>query len=301
VRHTLTPLFCVMILIMPVASFAGGCADVNNSGNLNLLDVAYIINHLYRGGPEFNCGASSTDSCGNVNGDSKINLMDVAYIINFLYRGGPAPNCGEVTDIDGNEYQIVTIGTQVWMAENLKVTHYRNGDTIPNVIDNSAWYSLNTGAYCEYENNIGNATTYGRLYNWYAANDTRNIAPAGWHVPSDDEWKQMEMFLGMSQAQADSISFRGNNEGGKLKETGTAHWRNTNVGATNESGFTALPGGYRSSGGDFHMLNDYALFWTKTIYSTYFAWSRGLYYSYATVIRGNSNNQYGFSVRCVKD
>jgi uncharacterized protein (TIGR02145 family) len=291
----------IILSMMASASFAGGCADVNNSGNLNLLDAAYTINYLYRGGPAPNCGVSSTGDCGNINGDSKLNLMDVAYAINYLYRGGPAPDCGEVYDIDGNKYQIVTIGTQVWMAENLKVTHYRNGEAIPNVTDSSAWYLLLTGAYCEYVNDTNNSATYGRLYNWYAANDSRNIAPAGWHVPSDAEWKQMEMYLGMSQAQADSISFRGNNEGGKLKETGTAHWRNTNVGATNESGFTALPGGYRSSGGDFHMLHDYALFWMTTKYSTYFAWSRGLYYSNSTINRGNSNNQYGFSIRCIKD
>ena len=164
----LMALLSIVILFAPTTSFAGDCADVNNSGTLNLLDVAYIINVLYRGGPALNCGTSSTGDCGNVNGDSKLNLMDVAHIINFLYRGGPTPNCGEATDIDGNVYQIVTIGTQVWMAENLKVTHYRNGDPIPNVTESATWEGLTTGAYCNYNNDVNNVATYGRLYNWYA-------------------------------------------------------------------------------------------------------------------------------------
>jgi uncharacterized protein (TIGR02145 family) len=106
-----------------------------------------------------------------------------------------------VTDYDGNVYQIVLIGGQCWMMENLKVTHYRNGDPIPHVPNIGEWYGLSSGAYCDYNNDPGNVETYGRLYNWYAVDDSRNIAPEGWHVPTDDEWKQLEMYLGMSQAE----------------------------------------------------------------------------------------------------
>ena len=141
-----------------------------------------------------------------------------------------------VTDIDGNVYQTVTIGTQVWMAENLKVIHYRNGDAIPNVTDSTEWSNLTTGAYCNYDNDANNATTYGRLYNWYAVNDSRNIAPTGWRVPTEDEWTILSVYLGGRTVA-----------GGKLKETGTTHWISPNTGATNETGFTALPGGIRVS------------------------------------------------------
>jgi uncharacterized protein (TIGR02145 family) len=124
-----------------------------------------------------------------------------------------------VIDIDGNTYQAIKIGDQWWMAENLKVTHYRNGDPIPNVTDSTEWSNLATEAYCVYENDESIAETYGYLYNWYVVNDSRNIAPEGWHVPTDEEWKELEMFLGMSQSEANGTGWRGTDEGGKLKET----------------------------------------------------------------------------------
>ena len=210
---------------------------------------------------------------------------------------------GTVTDIDGNVYQTVTIGTQVWMAENLKVTHYRNGDAIPNETDGGTWAGLTTGAYCEYNNDVNNLAVYGRLYNWYAVADSRNIAPMGWHVPSDAEWKQLEMFLGMSQAEADAIGGRGGavNVGGKLKETGTTHWLSPNTGATNESGFSGLPGGYRSYDGTYDGIGNDAYFWSSTEGSSNYAWGRSLHYFYSGVARGSNYKQYGFSLRCVRD
>jgi|GEM_PF-1535238 len=209
---------------------------------------------------------------------------------------------GTVTDIDGNIYQTVTIGTQVWMMENLKVTHYRNGDAIPNVTDNTTWAGLSTGAYCEYNNDANSVATYGRLYNWYSANDSRNIAPAGWHVPTDAEWKELEMYLGMSQAQADASGLRGTDEGGKLKEAGTTHWNPPNTDATNESGFFALPGGYRASGGNFLSMGYYAAFWSSTENGSNYAWNRYVIYNYSQVLRFDySSKPYGFSVRCVRD
>ena len=122
-----------------------------------------------------------------------------------------------VTDIDGNVYQTVIIGDQEWTAENLKVTKYRDGTSITNVTDSSSWRALTTEAYCIYNNNASNeGETYGALYNWYAVVDSRNIAPEGWHVPTDSEWKELEMYLGMSQSEADQIHWHGTNEGSKL-------------------------------------------------------------------------------------
>ena len=209
---------------------------------------------------------------------------------------------GTVTDIDGYVYQTIKIGNQWWMAENLKAIHYRNGDAIPHVTDNGDWEGLTTGAYCEYDNVVNDVATYGRLYNWYAVADSRTIAPAGWHVPSDDEWKQLEMYLGMSQAKADSTGWRGTDEGGKLKETGTTHWSGLNTDATNESGFTALPGGYRSSDGShFGAMGTSAYFWLSTEVDYHHAWDRCLGRYYLEIGRYHDTKRFGFSVRCVRD
>ena len=206
-----------------------------------------------------------------------------------------------LTDIDGNVYQTIAIGTQVWMAENLKVTHYRNGDAIPNVTDSATWTGLTTGAYCEYNNDADNVATYGRLYNWYAVNDSRNIAPAGWHIPTDAEWKQLEMYLGMSQAEADATGWRGTDEGGKLKEVGTTHWISPNIGATNASGFSGLPGGYRHYLGYYNYMGYAGLFWSSTQFDSSRPWYRTLYSDYSEIYRTFNYNEYGFSVRCIKD
>jgi len=221
--------------------------------------------------------------------------------LSVAYAYGGDKITGTVTDIDGNVYQTVTIGTQVWMMENLKVTHYRNGDPIPNVTDGVTWSGLTSAAYCEYDNDPGNVATYGRLYNWYAVGDSRDIAPSGWHVPTDAEWKQLEMYLGMSQSEADAIGWRGTDEGGKLKEAGTTHWISPNTGATNESGFTALPSGYRDSDGHFSSRGGYADFWLSTEVGNLYAWSRRLYYTRSQVDRNYTNKHRGYEIRCVRD
>jgi len=195
-----------------------------------------------------------------------------------------------VTDIDGNVYNTVTIGTQVWMAENLKTSRYRNGDAIPNVTVNTAWGGLTTGAYCNYNNDAANAAIYGKLYNWYAATDARNIAPTGWHVPSDAEWTTLTTFLG-----GESVA------GGKLKETGTSHWSSPNTGATNETGFTAFPGGYRFSSGTFSNVGNNGNWWSSAEYSSSYAWHWRMFYDTSSVYRDYCSKQFGFSVRCVRD
>ncbi|MCP4706197.1 MAG: hypothetical protein GY865_16500 [candidate division Zixibacteria bacterium] len=206
-----------------------------------------------------------------------------------------------ITDIDGNVYEIITIGTQIWMADNLKVTRYRNGDTIPNVPEGEVWSGLSSGGYCNYYDDEEMIAVYGRLYNGYSVNDSRNIAPEGWHVPTDEEWKQMEIYLGMSQAEADATGWRGTDEGGKLKETGTAHWGSPNAGATNESRFTALPGGYRFINGVFMNFGFRSGFWSSAENKGSNEWHRILDHNYSQIYHYYYDQRYGFSVRCVKD
>ena len=151
-----------------------------------------------------------------------------------------------------------------------------------------------------YNNDEGYVSAYGRLYNWYAIVDNRNLAPEGWSIPGDSDWKQLEMYLGMSQAEADAVGWRGTDEGGKLKEAGTVHWNPPNTGATNVSGFTALPGGYRVNNGNFLNIGFYAYFWSSTENSSYTVWGRLLSSGTSATYRYADSKSAGFSVRCVK-
>jgi len=206
-----------------------------------------------------------------------------------------------LTDIDGNVYNIVTIGTQVWMAGNLKTTKYNDGTAIPNITDNAAWYTLTTGAYTDIYNDPSYSTTYGRLYNWYvvdnnaatkmASNGGKNVCPTSWHVSSDAEWTTLTTFLG-GEAVA----------GGKLKETGTTHWLTPNTGATNETGFTALPGGYRYDDGTYYGIGGRVIiWWSSTENSASSAWYWYVGYNFANVNWFYYDKRYGFSVRCLRD
>jgi len=213
---------------------------------------------------------------------------------------GPA-DPSTVTDIDGNVYQTITIGSQVWMKENLKVTHYRNGDPIPNVLELSAWTALSSGAYCNYDNDTTVAAVYGRLYNWYAINDSRNIAPEGWHAATEEDWQQLEVSIGISPATVDSMGNHGTDEAGALKEADTTHWRSPNTGATNESGFTALPAGGRDVGTDFLALHECSFFWSCEEYDDDDALLRTMWYDESYLSRDPCQKEDGFSVRCVRD
>jgi uncharacterized protein (TIGR02145 family) len=204
------------------------------------------------------------------------------------------------TNID-NSIQTVTIGNQKWMLKNLDVEVYRNGDTIPQVTDPVAWVKLTTGAWCYYDNNPANGVIYGKLYNWYAVNDSRGLAPAGYHVPTDVEWKTLEMYLGMDQIEADKIMWRGTDQGSKLKETGTSHWESPNSDAVNSTGFTGLPGGYRSDSGLFGIINTNGVWWSSTEKDDQTAWDRYLGNTNANIDRGSYSKKDGYSVRCLKD
>jgi uncharacterized protein (TIGR02145 family) len=186
------------------------------------------------------------------------------------------------TDGDNNNYPVVAIGTQVWMAENLKTTNYNDGTPIPLVTLNTEWGSLITGAYCWYNNLATYKDTYGALYKGYTVS-TGLLCPTGWHAPTDAEWTTLTTYLG-----GESVS------GGKLKEKGTTHWTLPNTGATNETGFTALPAGTRDIGGVFTRLTSNGFWWGSTEY-------RDVEYNLTNVIRATSNKNNGFSVRCIKN
>ena len=202
----------------------------------------------------------------------------------------------DCTDGDGNNYPVIQIGTgkcspQIWMAENLKTTKFKDGTTpIPNVTENAAWGVLSAPAYCCYNNETAYKTIYGALYNWYTVS-TGNLCPTGWHVPTDAEWTTLTTyFLG-----GESVA------GGKLKETGTFHWTSPNTGATNETGFTALPGGYRSPDGGFCCTGIYGKWWSASEPDASNAWVRYLGNSSSDISRSLFNKNYGLSVRCLKN
>jgi len=198
-------------------------------------------------------------------------------------------------------YKTVKIGNQLWMAENLRATHYQNGDPIPNISNLAQWDTLMSGAMCNYNNISNNSIIYGYLYNWYAVIDNRNIAPEGWHIPSRGEWKELEMFLGMSQIESDNGIYRGTNEGGKLKESGTVHWNRPNISATNTSGFSALPGGFRNYSGFFDGIGRYAYFWTSSEVGSGNVKAQYLINSGSGIGSVSINKRNGYSVRCIKD
>jgi len=191
---------------------------------------------------------------------------------------------GLPTDGDGNEYDTVAIGSQVWLKENLKTTKYRNGDPIYLVTDNTKWITWPTGAYCWYDNKPENKDVYGALYNWKAAS-TNSLCPDGWHVPTANEWRQLITYLGVNH-----------DGGGKLKETGTLHWKIQSQSTTNETGFTALPGGCRYLDGTLKEIKKFSNWWMSD-------YDNFVYISYSSeyISEGSWNGNPGFSVRCIKD
>jgi uncharacterized protein (TIGR02145 family) len=196
-----------------------------------------------------------------------------------------------IKDYDGNIYKTLVIGNQTWMGENLKTSKYNDGTDIPLVTDDHAWSNLTSPGYCWHSNNEAVIKgVYGALYNWYVVN-TGKLCPTGWHVPGDIEWSTLTIFLG-----GESVA------GGKLKESGTMHWNNPNTGATNNTGFTAIPGGLRYKEGGFDFLGDYGFWWSSTGHDQTTAGQRNMYYNVSTVFRERYYlKTNGFSVRCIKD
>ncbi|MBG0858442.1 MAG: fibrobacter succinogenes major paralogous domain-containing protein [Bacteroidales bacterium] len=196
-----------------------------------------------------------------------------------------------VKDIDGNVYRTVRIGTQIWMRDNLKTTKYNDGTEIPNVRVDSMWSSLISGAYCNYNNTEDNARIYGRLYNWYvgAFTNPKNVCPEGWHVPTHEEWITLTFYLG-----------DGHRAGGKMKEKGTIHWNRPNTGATDKSGFSALPSGCRYYYGTFEELGEQGLWWSSSEFNLKLALFEGLSAADSSITDNSGFKSNGFSIRCIK-
>jgi uncharacterized protein (TIGR02145 family) len=220
-------------------------------------------------------------------------------------HGGGAPTepgsgsnieTGSVSDIGGHSYRTVKIGDQWWMAENLSTTRFNNGDFVPHATDDAEWTALTTPAYSWYNNDsVAYGSVYGALYNWYVtdagSNGSRNICPTGWHVPTAAEWSTLTSSLGGLDIA-----------GGKMKERGTSHWAAPNTGATNSSGFSGLPGGFRGhTQGAFDNLGLFGHWWSSTEGDAALAWGEGLFTSEAQANHSTSMKKNGFSLRCVKD
>ncbi len=254
----------------------GAGTFVSNMSNLNGSTIYYVR-------------AYATNNAGTGYGN-EINFKTAPNAINF----SEWITYGNLTDQEGNIYKTVKIGEQTWMAENLRTTHYQDGSQIPNVTNIDSWNLLTNGAYCFYDNDSLYKNVYGALYNWYTVTDQRKICPANWHIPSDDEWTILENFLGGSTIA-----------GIKIKEVGLRHWISPNIGASNLSGFTAIPGGSRSFSinDDFLGLKYICMFWSGTGHHTFneSAWYRSLMTFESDFGRNYYLKRVGFSIRCVMD
>lgn len=211
-----------------------------------------------------------------------------------------------VLDIDGNEYGIVSIGNQCWMKENLRTKRYRNGDTIPTGLTVSQWYNTTAGAWAYYANNAQFDNPYGKLYNWHAVADSRGVCPTGWRVPTKGDWDALVKAI---DPDADTLKRSIDQSaiaGGAMKEvgnvqSGTGLWGTPNTGATNSSGFSGLPGGYRSNFAASASMANVGYWWSSTPANNTQAWYRLLYKGYGNVGGDSLSKQFGFSVRCIKE
>jgi len=239
------------------------------------------------------CTVGYTQCLGDMNRDGIKDVLDILILVDDILDGNGV--CDEITevcvDIDGNFYSTVQIGNQLWMSENLKTTRYNNGDEIPTGLTDGEWQNATSGALAVYDDNELNADIYGRLYNWYAVVDNRGVCPENFHVPTDEEYTQLTIYLGGSDVA-----------GGKMKEAGLEHWNSPNAGATNESGFSGLPGGFRNISGSYVYMGSDGYFRSSSEYSSSQAWFHSLHYGNSVVYRDfNMNKNSGNSVRCVGD
>ena len=233
------------------------------------------------------CNSTAVEDCAGVCGGTMVDANSDGICDDYQ---------GTVSDVDGNTYKTIKIGEQWWMAEDLKVTNYRDGNEIPNITNNDDWGSLTTGAYGDYDNNPTNSETYGRLYNWYTVDDDRGVCPVGWHVPSDAEYTVLTDYLGGLGGEEIAIA------GEKMKEAGFEHWNSPNYGATNESGFTALPGGCRTPWDGYYVeMGSDGYCWSSSENNSLTAWHVELSYGYSPTFLNTAAKRYGFSIRCLKD
>jgi uncharacterized protein (TIGR02145 family) len=256
--------------------------DGMNTGTYRVVHIAF--------GPDFDTA--------NANPQNPQGCVAASNIV-FVTVEPASVQCPEnLMDIGGNVYPVVQIGNQCWTAKNLNTDFYDNGEMVPLITDNSAWQALGsgqTGAWSYYNNDPLSEVFYGKLYNFYAVTDPRGLCPAGWHVPTDDDYTLLTDFLG---GLLDA--------GGKMKTTGTTGlggglWVTPNAGATNESGFSAVPGGYRSSAGQFYSIGTFGSLWTSTATDALVGWYRGLASYNGSVFRSTCDKRDGCTVRCVMD
>ncbi|MBT5539430.1 MAG: hypothetical protein HOK29_10840 [Candidatus Marinimicrobia bacterium] len=256
--------------------------DWNEDGILNVIDVIETVNCILN--------SSWDGSQCDWNEDGTLNVIDVVESVDCILNSCWGPGDGIVTDIDGNVYETITIGDQLWMAENLKVTHFNNGDEIPSGFAHSQWEYLNTSAFAVYNDYSGNAEIYGNLYNGHVIDDDRSVCPEGFHLPSDEEWTVLTDFLGGSAGS----QLAGNadlwNSGDLINDI-----------AFGTSGFLALPGGYRYTLGYFNLMSDDCYFWSSTTFDSSAAWYRRINRNNSEATRTTGNIQHGFSVRCTGD
>jgi uncharacterized protein (TIGR02145 family) len=267
--------------------------NITNDGGFPVLARGVVWSLM----PQPTIALSTKTNDGNGSGVFTSNLTGLANGTVYFARAYATTQLGTAygADVSFTTEQVttspdvVTIGTQVWQSKNLDVVTYRNGDIIPQVTDRSAWGQLTTGAWCWYANNSANGTTYGRLYNWYAVNDPRGLAPAGYHIPTEAEWTTLTNFLGGASVA-----------GGKMKST--TNWQNPNIGATNSSGFMGLPGGYRATPNeDFNQLGVVGKFWSSTGFDPSIASSLNLGNNSGEIYWILDSKGLGASVRCIKD
>lgn len=206
---------------------------------------------------------------------------------------------GKIKDVDGNIYKTIQIGSQTWMAENLKTTKYQNGAPVAYIKDAKKWNKDTSGGWCYYNNDPSLNISYGKLYNWFVVENEKNICPTGWHIPSDEDWNTLIGYLDYDFLP-DAIESQSSVAGDQLKSTGNTFWKYSNEG-TNTSGFSAIPGAYRTSDGGFTVFNKEGYWWSSTPAYTNFAWYRSLHNKSSSVYRNYLNKTAGFSIRCVKD
>lgn len=195
----------------------------------------------------------------------------------------------------------VNICGQTWSLKNLDVDHYQNGDSIPQVTDASTWANLTTGAWCYYNNAPTNNPTYGKLYNWYAVNDPRGLAPAGWHIPNENEWNLLIKCIDNNSDTSCSSCMALSLAGGRMKTYGTSLWLSPNTGGINSSGFTAVPAGYRTGIGGFESQRELTGWWSINEYTSYYSYWHAVFYNSADALKNNQVKSCGYSVRVVRD
>ena len=323
--------FILSLCIISLMIISHGCKKKGDPPQVTTLEITDITNNSAKSGgniisdggceiiekgvcwnttgnPTVESDQKTMDGKGSDNFTSNLTTLQsgTIYYVRAYATNGPGTTYGDetsfttkVADADGNLYNTVKIGTQVWMVENLKTTKYNDASEIPNVTDNDEWRDLNSDAYCWANNDeTANKPIYGALYNWHAV-ETGKLCPTGWHVPTDDDFKVLEIALGMVQAEADGIEWRGTNQGSQLKSD---HGWLEDGNGTNSSGFTAPPSGYRYYGdGTSKGLGLICYFWTSTPSNEFNSLYRRLDAEKTTIYRSATHNEAGKSVRCVKN